>query len=72
MIEAFERKIIFPNKSKTKFDNYYDGHLIESETYVGGHVEALQTGVYRKDIPIKFKVDRETIKSVRNRSEGPT
>ena len=32
------------------------GHLLESETYVGGHVECLQTGIYRNDIPVKFKL----------------
>jgi DNA polymerase epsilon subunit 1 len=38
----------------------YNGHLIESETYVGGHVEALQAGVYRSDIPNQFNIVPET------------
>jgi DNA polymerase epsilon subunit 1 len=38
----------------------YDGHLLESETYVGGHVEALKAGVYRSDIPNDFKLDPST------------
>ncbi len=33
------------------------GHLLENETYVGGHVEALQSGVFRSDIPNHFKLD---------------
>ena len=31
------------------------GHLLESETYVGGHVECLQTGIYRNDIKARDK-----------------
>ncbi|MCP9260431.1 DNA polymerase [Dirofilaria immitis] len=55
MVKAFQNNIIFPNKSLhngTKYTN--DGHVIESETYVGGHVEALESGVFRADIPEKF------------------
>jgi len=33
------------------------GHLLENETYVGGHVEALQSGVFRNDIPNNFKLE---------------
>ena len=35
----------------------YKGHLLESETYVGGHVEALESGVFRSDLPYKFNLD---------------
>lgn len=35
---------------------FYDGHLLESETYVGGHVEALESGVFRSDIPYRFRM----------------
>ena len=27
---------------------------MESETYVGGHVEAIESGVFRADIPCRF------------------
>jgi hypothetical protein len=30
--------------------------LLESETYIGGHVECLDPGVFRADIPCKFKI----------------
>lgn len=33
-----------------------DGHLLDSETYVGGHVEALESGVFRSDIACRFKI----------------
>lgn len=32
----------------------YEGHLLEAETYLGGHVECLETGVYRSDIPYQW------------------
>lgn len=32
------------------------GHLLESETYIGGKVEALESGVFRSDLPTRFKV----------------
>uniref|UniRef100_A0A158Q8A2 DNA polymerase epsilon catalytic subunit n=1 Tax=Elaeophora elaphi TaxID=1147741 RepID=A0A158Q8A2_9BILA len=57
MVKAFHNNIIFPNKSLyygTKYTS--DGHVIESETYVGGRVEALESGVFRADIPEKFRI----------------
>ena len=33
----------------------YKGHLLESETYIGGKVEALESGVFRSDIATRFK-----------------
>jgi len=58
MAQAFRGNIIFPNKKESKFERFYNNHLIESDTYVGGHVEALKTGIYRSDFPQKFKVDK--------------
>ena len=34
----------------------YKGHLLVSETYVGGHVEALEAGVFRSNILTDFKI----------------
>ena len=49
--------IVFPNKQRAELGKMTtDGHLLEAETYVGGHVEALESGVFRADIPIKFRV----------------
>ena len=42
----------------------YEGHLLESETYVGGHVEALEAGVFRSDIPVDFKMVPEACQKV--------
>lgn len=30
---------------------------MESETYIGGHVECLETGVFRSDLPTKFQLE---------------
>lgn len=57
MVEAFHANIIFPNKQETQLNKLTsDGHLLEQETYVGGHVEALESGVFRADIPCRFKM----------------
>ena len=56
-VEAYRGQIICPNKYKDDPLKMYNGHLIESETYVGGHVEALNSGVFRDDFLYKFSCD---------------
>ncbi|RKP39877.1 DNA polymerase epsilon catalytic subunit A [Dimargaris cristalligena] len=56
MVEAYDGNILMPNKHQEPYGKMYEGHLIESETYVGGHVEALEAGVFRSDIPEQFKI----------------
>ena len=56
MVEAYNANVVCPNKQVDDTSASCDGHLLESETYVGGHVECLQTGIYRNDIPVKFKL----------------
>lgn len=46
-----------PNKHVEEADQFYQGHKIENQTYVGGHVEALEAGVFRSDIATDFKLD---------------
>lgn len=53
-----------PNKHEDEAGKMYDGHLLKSETYVGGHVEALEAGVFRSDIPTKFKIVPEAVQQV--------
>lgn len=57
MAQAFRRNILFPNKQVEEFEKFFKGHLINSETYIGGHVECINEGVYRSDISVKFKLD---------------
>ena len=45
-----------PNRHEDPYGNMFEGHLLSSETYVGGHVEALEAGVFRSDIPTQFKI----------------
>ncbi|GAA5902780.1 hypothetical protein JCM6882_004064 [Rhodosporidiobolus microsporus] len=56
MVEAWQSNVIFPNRHVESHNNMHDGHLLESETYVGGHVEALEAGVFRSDISTDFKI----------------
>ena len=44
-----------PNKHTAQAETMYKGHLLESETYIGGKVEALESGVFRSDLPMRFK-----------------
>ncbi|KAF8072990.1 POL2A [Scenedesmus sp. PABB004] len=37
----------------------YRNHLLESETYIGGKVEALESGVFRSDLPTRFKASAD-------------
>ena len=57
MVEAFHANIIFPNKQESELNKLSDdGHALDQETYVGGHVEALESGVFRADIPCQFRI----------------
>ena len=49
----------------------YNGHLLDTETYVGGHVEALESGVFRSDIATGFHVTPEKVQEVRRLARGP-
>ncbi|WRT63732.1 DNA polymerase epsilon catalytic subunit A [Kwoniella shivajii] len=57
MVEAYQAHIIMPNRHEDPHGMTYEGHLLASETYVGGHVEALEAGVFRSDIPTHFKME---------------
>ena len=47
-VEAFQANIVFPNKHETVLNKMTEnGHVMDSETYVGGHVEAIESGVFR-------------------------
>ncbi|KAK4063957.1 uncharacterized protein Triagg1_9285 [Trichoderma aggressivum f. europaeum] len=57
MVQAYQQEIVLPNKHITPKESFWDGHLLDSETYVGGHVESIEAGVFRSDIPVNFAVD---------------
>ncbi|CAI5730354.1 unnamed protein product [Peronospora destructor] len=57
MVEAFEGNIMCPNKqTSAREEKFYKGHLVENETYVGGHVECLESGVFRADFSYDFQL----------------
>lgn len=59
MVEAFHANIVFPNKQESELNKLTeDGHVLDQETYVGGHVEALESGVFRADLPCRFRMVR--------------
>jgi DNA polymerase epsilon subunit 1 len=64
-VEAYRAQIIMPNRHEEAHGKMYDGHLVASETYVGGHVEALEAGVFRSDIPTEFKIVPAAVEQVR-------
>ena len=47
--------VVAPNKHTSAQEPQYKGKLLESETYIGGKVEAIESGVFRSDIPTRFK-----------------
>lgn len=57
MVQAYQKGIVLPNKHVQPKEAFWDGHLLESETYVGGHVESIEAGVFRADIPVNFAID---------------
>ncbi|KAI0700326.1 hypothetical protein BC835DRAFT_1412133 [Cytidiella melzeri] len=64
MVEAFRGNVIMPNRHEESHGQMYEGHLIASETYVGGHVEALEAGVFRSDISTHFKIEPSAVQSL--------
>jgi DNA polymerase epsilon subunit 1 len=61
MVQAYQKEIVLPNKHVQPREAFWEGHLLESETYVGGHVESIEAGVFRSDIPCNFAIDPTAI-----------
>lgn len=57
MVESYNNGIIYPNKQIEEPVRFHNGHLLEADTYIGGTVECLESGVYRNDIPSDFNMD---------------
>ncbi|XP_052824360.1 DNA polymerase epsilon catalytic subunit A-like [Octopus bimaculoides] len=70
MVQAYHANVIFPNKQESVLNKLtHDGHLLDSETYVGGHVEALESGVFRADIPCRFRMVPDAFQTLMNTVE---
>ena len=59
IMREWQANIVCPNKHTAQAETMYKGHLLESETYIGGKVEALESGVFRSDLPMRFKCKPE-------------
>ncbi|KAI9860198.1 MAG: DNA polymerase epsilon catalytic subunit [Trichoglossum hirsutum] len=66
MVQAHQKEIVLPNKHQEPTEAFWEGHLLESETYVGGHVESIEAGVFRSDIPVNFALDTTAIDELLN------
>jgi len=66
MVQAYQKQIVLPNKHVQPREAFWEGHLLESETYVGGHVESIEAGVFRSDIPCNFAIDTTAIDELLN------
>ncbi|GAX75625.1 hypothetical protein CEUSTIGMA_g3069.t1 [Chlamydomonas eustigma] len=64
MVQAYYKNILCPNKHTSEPENMYNGHLLESETYIGGKVEAIESGVFRSDLPMRFKCKPAAVKAL--------
>lgn len=53
----WQANVVAPNKHTAVHEPMFRGHLLESETYIGGKVEALESGVFRSDLPTQFKLE---------------
>lgn len=58
-VEAYRSNVVCPNKHREGDERFYKGRLLESETYIGGKVEAIESGVFRSDIPMHFNMQPE-------------
>jgi DNA polymerase epsilon subunit 1 len=54
MVQACKKNIICPNKQVDAATQFHKGHLLEAETYIGGKVECLESGVFRSDLLYDF------------------
>ncbi|KAH0792441.1 DNA polymerase epsilon catalytic subunit A [Histomonas meleagridis] len=67
MASAYHANIFFPNKSGVNSMSKWNGHILHSESYSGGRVEALRSGIYRDDIETDFDLDPEQYQNIINR-----
>jgi DNA polymerase epsilon subunit 1 len=63
-VQAYKANVLMPNKHVEERGKTHEGHILASETYVGGHVEALEAGVFRADIPTKFRIAVEQVEEL--------
>lgn len=70
MVDAYAANIVAPNKHTAAAEKMHKGHLLESETYIGGKVEALESGIFRADLPCKFRCKAEGYQALLDKLDG--
>lgn len=55
-VRGAQANVLAPNKHSAAAEAMWRGHLLDSETYIGGKVEALESGIFRSDLPTRFKL----------------
>jgi len=70
MVEASRHGVICPNKQVTPRGRTHMGHLLESDTYIGGHVECLESGVFRSDLPTQWRLDPSAFQELIDRIDA--
>ncbi|KAL4450230.1 hypothetical protein ABPG77_010899 [Micractinium sp. CCAP 211/92] len=70
MVQAYAAGIVAPNKHTAAAEKMYRGHLLESETYIGGKVEAIESGVFRSDLPCRFRCKPEAYQALIDKLDG--
>lgn len=64
MVEAYRADVLIPNKYAGNEEKFFEGHLVESENYIGGHVEAIEAGIFRQDLPVSFTLSQKRLHQV--------
>lgn len=62
--EAVNYGVLVPEKRREEGIREYEGHVVESMTYVGGHVECLKAGVFRSDFEYDFRIDGKFVETI--------
>ena len=57
LFQAYKANVICPNKHQSESEKFHNNRLLESEAYIGGHVECLESGVFRSHLLTSFKLD---------------
>lgn len=60
MAEAFHAGVVFPNRHIDPLEKWHNDSLLVSDTYVGGNVAQLNSGIYRSDLPEQFTLNQST------------
>lgn len=64
MAEAYRAQVVFPNKHTEDLEKWRNDRLLLTETYVGGNVAQLNSGIFRCDLPEAFQLNPQTFNTL--------